>query len=106
MLKHFTIRVLLSIVLLVSVERTYARTSISDLHVDINTKGNDKERGELINIQILKDDTAILYDSGWISERQYLKEQGVEGTWTWTPDQISHFARRLLQIEISRRKGW
>ena len=74
MLKYFTIRVLLSIFLVVSVERTYAATVISNLHFDINTKGNDKDL-DSINIQILKDDTAILYDSGWISERQYLKNK-------------------------------
>src|SRR5262245_48553082 len=69
--KHFTI--LLSIFLLVSVERTYAATAISDLRFDINTKGEDLDQP--INIQILKDDTAILYDSGWISERQIRKNK-------------------------------
>jgi hypothetical protein len=74
-LKHFTIRILLSMFLLVSVERTYAATPISDMRVDINTKGDDKDLNEPINIQILKDETAILYDSGWISELQFRKNK-------------------------------
>jgi hypothetical protein len=45
------------------------------LHFDINTKSDDKDLDEPINIQILKDDTAILYDSGWISVRQFRKNK-------------------------------
>jgi len=41
-------------------------TPITDLHFDINTKGDDKDRGDAINIQVIKNDTVVIFDSGWI----------------------------------------
>ena len=70
MLRHFTIQILLSIFLLVSVESIFAGTVISNLHFDIHTKGDDKDSQEPLNIQILKEYGEILYDSGWIGDDQ------------------------------------
>src|SRR5262245_49468698 len=74
MLKHFMIGILLSTFLLVSVVRTYAGTLIRDLSVEIYTKSDEKIKDEPINIQILKDNTVLIYDSGWIMEERQLRK--------------------------------
>ncbi len=43
-----------------------ADTPIRDFIFDINTKDDEKDRGESVRFQIIKKDTEILYDSGWI----------------------------------------
>jgi hypothetical protein len=40
-------------------------TKIVDLHFDIYTKGDDKDKGEAIDFQIMRNDTEIVFDSGW-----------------------------------------
>ena len=40
-------------------------TQIADLHFDIYTKGDDKDAGEAINFQIFKNETELVFDSGW-----------------------------------------
>ena len=66
MLKYLTTGAVISVLLLGSMQASALTTDITDLLFEINTKDDDKDKGEPINFQILKDDKIVVYDSGWI----------------------------------------
>src|SRR5574337_211449 len=73
MLKYVTAGAVASLLLLGSFQAALA-TNITDLLFEINTKDDDKDKGEPINFQIRKDDKIVVYDSGWIFGNWVLKE--------------------------------
>jgi hypothetical protein len=64
MLKYVTAGAVVGVLLLSSFQAAFA-TNITDLLFQINTKDDDKDKGEPINFQIVKDDKIVVYDSGW-----------------------------------------
>lgn len=73
MLRYLTTGAVIGALLLGSPQAALA-TEINDLVFEINTKDDDKDKGEPINMQILKDDTVVVYDSNWIFGNWLLKE--------------------------------
>lgn len=73
MLKYLTMGAVVGVVLLGSFQAALA-TNIDDLIFEINTKDDDKDQGEPINFQILKDDKTVVYDSSWHFSNWVLKE--------------------------------
>ncbi|MDE2179838.1 MAG: hypothetical protein KGJ40_03195 [candidate division NC10 bacterium] len=73
MLKYLTAGAVVGVLLLGSFQAALA-TNIVDLLIEINTKDDDKDKGEPINFQILKDDKIVVYDSGWIFGNWTLKQ--------------------------------
>jgi hypothetical protein len=64
MLKYITVGAVVGVFLLGSFQVASA-TNIVDLLFEINTKDDDKDKGDPINFQILKDDKIVVYDSDW-----------------------------------------
>ncbi|MDE2059802.1 MAG: hypothetical protein KGL31_05950 [candidate division NC10 bacterium] len=77
-LKYLTVGAVASLLLLGSFQAALA-TDIVDLLFEINTKDEDKDKGEPINFQILKDDKIVVYDSNWIF-----------GNWTLKPNSYNY----------------
>jgi hypothetical protein len=73
MLKYLTVGTVAGVLLLGSFQAR-AGTIIVDFEVEINTKDDDKDKGEPINFQVLKDNTIVVYDSGWFFGDRQLKE--------------------------------
>lgn len=73
MLKYVTAGAVIGVLLLGS-HPPSAATNIVDVIFEINTKDDDKDKGEPVNFQILKDDKIIVYDSGWHYGNWLLKE--------------------------------
>lgn len=74
MLKYLTVGAVAGILLLLGSFQSAFATNIVDFVVEINTKDDDKDKGEPINFQILKDDNIVVYDSGWFFGNWLLKE--------------------------------
>jgi hypothetical protein len=88
-------------------------TAITDLHFDINTKGDDKDRGEAINIQIIKDGTVVVYDSGWIHDDLIFHNDSYNdwrapwaGTGIRVPITLEDCPKLKLRVEKRGDKGW
>lgn len=64
MLRYITAGAVAGVLVLGSFQAALA-TNIVDLIFEISTKDDDKDKGEPINFQILKDDKIVVYDSGW-----------------------------------------
>ncbi|PWB81170.1 MAG: hypothetical protein C3F08_02625 [Candidatus Methylomirabilota bacterium] len=77
MLKYLTVGAVAGVLLLGSFQAAFA-TNIADLVIEINTKDDDKDKGEPINFQILKDDKIVVYDSGWHFGNWVLKENSYQ----------------------------
>lgn len=73
MLKYVTVSAVAGVLLLGSFHAA-AATNINDVIFEINTKDDDKDKGEPINFQILKDDKIVAYDSGWHFGNWVLRE--------------------------------
>lgn len=73
MLRYLTVGAAVGVLLLGAFQAASA-TNIVDFEVTINTKDDDKDKGEPINFQVLKDDTVVVYDSGWFFGNWLLKE--------------------------------
>ena len=88
-------------------------TEITDMHFDINTKGDDKDRGEAINIQVIKNDTIVVYDSGWIHDGLVFRNNSYNdwrapwaGTTLKTKVYLEDCAKLKLRVEKRGDKGW
>jgi hypothetical protein len=113
MLKNLAMAAVLGVLLLGSPGRVLSNGDISDIHFDINTKHDDKDRGEAINIQVLKDDTIVVYDSGWIGEDlAYRNESYTDwrapsaGTQINVPITLDDCPKLKFRVEKRGDKGW
>jgi hypothetical protein len=83
-------------------------TAINDLHFDIYTKEEDKDRGEAINIQVIKNDTAVVFDSGWIHGDLVFQDDSYND-WRGAPNQavsLEDCPNLKLRVEKQGNKGW
>ena len=91
----------------------HAATAISDIHFDINTKGDDKDKGEPINIQVVKDGTTIVYDSGFIAGDLKFGNESYNdwraphaGTTIKVPISLDDCTKLKFRVEKRGDKGW
>lgn len=83
-------------------------TPITDFHFDINTKGDDKDKGESLNFQIIKNDTEVVFDSGWIHGDLKFHNNS-NNTWAGAPKvpvTLADAPNLKLRVEKQGEKGW
>lgn len=112
MLRCLTIGAVIGALLLGSFQAALA-TDINDLLFEINTKNDDKDQGEPINFQILKDDTIVVYDSNWIfgsflfSENSYhYKRAPWAGAKILVPITLDDCPKLKLRVEKMGDNSW
>ena len=115
MLRHLTTGAVISVLLLVlgSIQAAALTTDIADMLIEINTKDDDKDKGEAINFQILKDDKIVVYDSGWIFASWLFKENSYNykrapwgGAKIIVPITTADCPKLKLRIEKMGDKSW
>jgi hypothetical protein len=83
-------------------------TQITGLKLELHTGGDDKDKGEAINIQIIKNDTDIIYDSGWIGANNKYHENDIT-YWPFEPKRpfkLGDSPNLKLRVEKKGDKGW
>lgn len=112
MLKYVTAGAVAGVLLLGLFQAALA-TDVADLLFDINTKDDDKDKGEPINLQILKDDKIIVYDSNWIFGKWLLKTNSYNykrapwgGSNIIVPITTDDCSKLKLRVEKMGEKSW
>ena len=83
-------------------------TQITGLKLELHTGGDDKDKGEAISIQIIKNDTVIVYDSGWIGADNTYHDNDTTywGFEPKVPFTLGDSPNLKLRIEKQGDKGW
>ncbi|MBZ0169093.1 hypothetical protein MELA_00933 [Candidatus Methylomirabilis lanthanidiphila] len=112
MLKYVTAGAVAGVLLLGSFQTALA-TNIVNFEVEINTKDDDKDKGEPINFQILKDNTIVVYDSGWFFGNWLLEENSYRykkapwfGHKMTVPMETDDCSKLKLRLEKMGEKSW
>lgn len=101
---------LFSIIMIISPHCVTAQ-QISGAKFIMNTKDDDKDSDEAINIKIIKNETIILYNSGWV-HKDITFHNGKPNDWDTTksgnmsPISLSDCDKLHFRVEKEGEKGW
>ena len=93
---------------LLTPQSVHAQTPIRDFIFDIFTKGDEKDRGESIRFQIIRNEKEVVYDSDWIHGDLVFGKEAWD-SWRGTPTVsfgLEDAPKLKLRVEKQGDKGW